>query len=405
MAPRRQDRFTRAVSSALSAAAFTFALCTLLLSWSTSAVAFVGTNGVLGVLVPGIGTLLTAFGCLLLALRVPRPLRFWKVVAGLAVMESGFTFYLVTWHPLATSHATTAAFALSLIKIAMIASCANAGRRWGPPVAAFVAQLTSAVISATVGPTVGVAFAADGPATFALVFVVLVSVGFAIARARGAVAHRVVDALQDEDALRVARGAVRSRAAAVVHDTVLNDLAVIATSEPGRMSPRLVERLQATLDLLGSADWVGSPEAPPEQSTPGATTLLRAIDRVRASGLTVVLSGDMHAVAVLEPGVEHALGRAVEQCLVNTLTHSGTAQAELTVIAEENDVTVMVADNGAGFDLNEVDEDRLGLSRSVQGRIREVGGTVRIFATPGVGTTVLMSVPRATVDHVVGVEA
>ncbi|WP_375400885.1 sensor histidine kinase [uncultured Amnibacterium sp.] len=404
MAPRRQDRFTRAVSAALSAAAFTFALSTLLFAWSTSAAALVGVNGVLGVLLPGIGTLLTALGGLLLAVRAPRPLRFWKVAAGLAVMEAGFAVYLVSYRPLASGHPTTAGFALSLMKIAMIAFCANAGRRWGPPVAAFVAQGVSALISAIVGPMVGVAYAPDGPASFALIFVILVSVGFAIARARGAVANRVVEALRDEDAVRVARGAVRSRAAAVVHDTVLNDLAVIATSEPGRMTPRLMERLQATLDLLNSADWVGAPDAPPEQGAPGAT-LQRAIDHVRASGLTVVLNGDMRAVAALDPGVEHALGRAVEQCLVNTLTHAGTAQAELTVIAEENDVTVMVADNGAGFDMNEVDEDRMGLRRSVQGRIREVGGTVRIFATPGVGTTILMSVPRATAERPIGVEA
>lgn len=388
----------------MRSAALSFALCTLLFAWGACAVSLLPLNGLIGSTIPVIGSIITAAGGLLFAIRAPRSLRLVRTVVAIALMEAGFTFYLVTVHFSVVNHPDTATFSLSLMKIAMVACCASAGRRWGAPVAAFVTQALTAVIGALVGPTVGIAYKADGPAIFALIFVTLVTVGFAIARVRGAVAHRVVDALNDEDAVRVARGVVRSQAAAVVHDTVLNDLAVIATSEPGRMSPRLKERLRATLDLLSSADWVGAPDAPVEQGTPGAT-LQRAVDRARASGLSVTLNGDMHAVAVLDHGVEHALGRAVEQCLMNTVAHAGTAQAELTVMAEENDVTVMVADNGSGFDLKQVGEDRLGLRGSVQSRIQDVGGSVRIFATPGVGTTILMSVPRATADHGARVEA
>lgn len=404
MASGRQDGFTRAVSGALRSAALTFALGSIAFSWLVNALALVGPNGVAGVLIPGIGSLLVAAGGLLVARRVPRGWRLGQAIVAIALMEAGFTLFLVTQHTPTASAPNTAAFSLSLIKIAMIASCANAGRRWGGPVAAFVAQALTALIGAVVGPMVGVTYAADGPAVFALVFVILVSAGFAVARVRGALAHRVVDALNDEDVVRVARGVVRSQAAAVVHDTVLNDLAVIATSEPGRLSPRLAERLQGTLDLLSSADWVGAPQQPVEAGTPGAT-LQRAIDRARAGGLTVVLGGDLGVVGALEHGVEHALGRAVEQCLVNTLTHAGTTKAELTVIAEESDVTVMVADDGRGFDPNTIGNDRIGLRGSVQSRIQDVGGTVRIFATPGVGTTILMSVPRATADRGARVEA
>lgn len=404
MAQRRQDGFTRAVSGALRSAALTFALLTLAFSWAVNAFALVGANGVAGVLIPGLGSLLVALGGLLLARRVRRALRPWQAVVAITLMEAGFALFLVTQHSPAASTTTTAAFSLSLIKIAMIACCANAGRRWGAPVAAFVAQALTAAIGSVVGPMIGVPYAPDGPAVFALVFVILVSVGFAVARVRGATAHRVVDALNDEDVVRVARGVVRSQAAAVVHDTVLNDLAVIATSEPGRMSPRLLERLQGTLDLLSSADWVGAPEQPAEAGTPGAT-LQKAIDRARAGGLTLVLGGDMSAVAALDHGVEHALGRAVEQCLMNTLAHAGTAKAELTVMVEEADLTVMVADNGSGFDPRSVGEDRLGLRGSVQSRIQDVGGSVRIFATPGVGTTILMSVPRSNAERGARVEA
>jgi signal transduction histidine kinase len=55
----------------------------------------------------------------------------------------------------------------------------------------------------------------------------------------------------------------------------------------------------------------------------------------------------------------------------------------------------MISDDGAGFDTDAVQADRLGLSASVRARIEDLGGAVRIFAKPGFGTSVLLTVPRA----------
>jgi signal transduction histidine kinase len=51
-------------------------------------------------------------------------------------------------------------------------------------------------------------------------------------------------------------------------------------------------------------------------------------------------------------------------------------------------------DSGAGFDLGSVPDDRIGLRTSIRGRIEQEGGTVRIWSQPGVGTTVVLSVPE-----------
>jgi signal transduction histidine kinase len=110
----------------------------------------------------------------------------------------------------------------------------------------------------------------------------------------------------------------------------------------------------------------------------------------------VRVSGSLAVLAALDPEVERALGGAVDQCLANVLRHAGTDTAEVTVLGEQDGVSVMVTDDGSGFDLDAVDPDRLGLATSVRARIAEIGGTVRVFAKPGLGTTVLLTVPRAT---------
>jgi signal transduction histidine kinase len=83
----------------------------------------------------------------------------------------------------------------------------------------------------------------------------------------------------------------------------------------------------------------------------------------------------------------------VRACLENVLRHSGTNIAELDLGATEDVVSIVVTDNGTGFDPSMIAEDRLGLRASVIERIRSIGGTARIWSTPGEGTSIVMEVP------------
>jgi signal transduction histidine kinase len=127
-----------------------------------------------------------------------------------------------------------------------------------------------------------------------------------------------------------------------------------------------------------------------------------AVDRATAAGLHVPGEGEVAALRELDPAVRHALGGAVDQCLTNILRHAGTDAAEVTVLAESEGVSVMVTDAGAGFEVADVAPDRIGLAASVRARIEQAGGSVRVFARPGVGTTVLLTVPRARADRLIG---
>jgi signal transduction histidine kinase len=88
----------------------------------------------------------------------------------------------------------------------------------------------------------------------------------------------------------------------------------------------------------------------------------------------------------------------VRQCLVNVLRHSGSAVAEIAISASESSVSVLVVDSGRGFTTSTATADRLGLRNSVHDRIERVGGSVTIWSSPDIGTTVMMLVPASRAE-------
>lgn len=394
------DRYARALAAGLRSGALWYATVTVVMATIAEAEALLPDNGLGGVVLPAIGTAVAAAAGLSLGLRIPRRIRRIVALGAFLVMEAGFAFYLATLHPTSLVDRTTASFGLSLFKTALIAYCVNAGRRWAPAAFAGGVVVVSEVLCATLGPRFEYVWSFDGAELGALGIVVLASIGFAVTRYRAEAPRRAFARAADEDALLHTRAIARSRAARVVHDTVLNDLAVLATSEPGTLSPALAARLSATLELLASGDWDVPPAA--EAAAHPTGPVEAAVERATAAGLTVRVDGETAALAELAPEVHAALGGAVEQCLVNILRHAGTDAAELTVLPETDGVSVMITDDGAGFEPADVAPDRMGLTGSIRARIEDAGGSVRVFARPGVGTTVLMTVPRAAAAGLIG---
>ncbi|WP_448003663.1 sensor histidine kinase [Agromyces bauzanensis] len=106
------------------------------------------------------------------------------------------------------------------------------------------------------------------------------------------------------------------------------------------------------------------------------------------------MSGDLAVLGVLGPRRAAALDAAVAQCLVNVARHAGVREAEVAIGFSGGEVTVAVMDSGVGFDEGDVPGDRIGLRTSIRARIEQERGTVRLWSTKGVGTTVVMAVPE-----------
>lgn len=199
---------------------------------------------------------------------------------------------------------------------------------------------------------------------------------------------------------RAARSAEREALGRRIHDSVLQALALVSkrgkelaarSTVPGEEVRDLIElagrQEQALRELLSEA---------PEEPTPGMVSL-RTVLRSAAFGIdelpvTVTTAGSMWFPA---DDVEELSG-AIRQALDNVVQHARATRA--TVFAEEGsgELVVSVRDDGAGFDYDEERlerEGKLGVLKSIKGRIEGLGGEVRVHTAPGRGTEVEMHLP------------
>lgn len=124
-------------------------------------------------------------------------------------------------------------------------------------------------------------------------------------------------------------------------------------------------------------------------------------------GLTVHLSLPAElATSSLAPEVETQLLRIIQEALTNVRKHAGVNSARLFFTQHPDELQVVIADEGTGFVLEgtqlatrnapEAHDDTLphfGLS-IMQERTASIGGEVEIRSTPGMGTQVIVHLPR-----------
>lgn len=187
-------------------------------------------------------------------------------------------------------------------------------------------------------------------------------------------------------------------AAAVVHDTVLSDLAAIAHGD-GTLDEGMRARIRTDLARLEGASTsdTGTVSILPREGTFGRA-LLGLVEDYRWRGGRIDLVGtDLLTDDALAPVVAEALHSAVAATLDNVRRHASATHVELTLGGDDDRLTVLIVDDGLGFDVDAVAIDRLGLRESIIGRMERAGGSARIWSSEA-GTTVLLSGPRATAE-------
>ena len=309
------------------------------------------------------------------------------IIGSLVIVASAGAF-TVTLANFSVVGATSATFLLTTLKIAVTVIGGMIDRRSSGLVGMIVAYVAAegAVLLGLLGSSrtivvdvTAVAVALGGAAALELLV---------ISRRR---TRRVESPISMADAIELAareRRALQLRSSALVHDTILNELATLATTRPGPLNVRTLRQIQTSIELVAAPDSGASSDA---VALTGA--LLDVLERLRADGLQVAVSGDLRGLDSLDATTARALSQAIEQCLVNVLHHSGVHTAELVVFTGASELTTMITDAGRGFVESAVDEDRLGLRTSVRGRIASVGGSVQLWSSPGTGTSVVLTVP------------
>ncbi len=96
----------------------------------------------------------------------------------------------------------------------------------------------------------------------------------------------------------------------------------------------------------------------------------------------------------LPPEWEENLYRICQELLTNVVRHASACNVVARVIFEPNEVRLDVRDDGIGFDRARR-PDGHGLA-GVEERVGEMGGQLAVRTAAGVGTTIMVHLPRAT---------
>ncbi len=198
---------------------------------------------------------------------------------------------------------------------------------------------------------------------------------------------------RDLDAERAARARESERAeiAAHLHDSVLQTLALIQRRSDDPVQVARLARAQER-DLRG---WLYGSGPPDAGSLAAAVKAAAAeIEDVHGVSVEVVVVGD-------RPVDERAaaLVAALREAIVNAVRHGsppGAPAVQVYVEAGPDAVEAFVRDRGAGFELDEVPDDRLGVRESIVGRTERHGGTATVRSMPGEGTEVRLRMPFGT---------
>lgn len=178
----------------------------------------------------------------------------------------------------------------------------------------------------------------------------------------------------------------RADMAAHLHDSVLQTFALMQRTDNPHEMASLARQQERELRRWLYAD----------SDDPSAVTLKSAIERATAlvedrHDITVetVVVGDAQLDTTLE-----ALIGATGEAATNAAKWSGCDSVSVFVEVEDDDVHVYVRDTGVGFDPDDIADDRLGVRKSIRGRMERVGGIAEISSALGEGTEVHLSVER-----------
>lgn len=210
----------------------------------------------------------------------------------------------------------------------------------------------------------------------------------------------------------------RARIAREIHDGLLQSLAgkLMKISLIERLLERDLSQVPAELEALKQSLRADIQEIrhsvlalrPLELESQGLERAVEnyARDFAEETGIRVTLHVD--AVSELGPKHQTAAFRLLQEALNNVRKHARAQNVRIELARDEDDVRLLVWDDGAGFDVATARRRQpgglggLGLL-GMEERVRAVGGSLHITSRPGSGTTIEARMPlRREGDRIAG---
>lgn len=170
----------------------------------------------------------------------------------------------------------------------------------------------------------------------------------------------------------------------------------------GHAPPALARALARLNEALVEVRRISHRLRPAMLDTLGLPAALELLGREsgESSGVAVRVAIDGPA-AGLPDDVNTVLFRVAQEALANIAKHAGARGATLGLRFEAAGVTLVIDDDGRGFDLEAVRLDpRRGIGlRNMRERLESIGGRFEVRSGPGEGTTLTAQVPDEALDR------
>jgi signal transduction histidine kinase len=177
-----------------------------------------------------------------------------------------------------------------------------------------------------------------------------------------------------------ARATERAELAGVVHDSVLQTLALIQSRADDPSEVKALARRQER-DLRTRL--FGGPDANPLSMAGALRAVAAEVEDAHRVKVDVVIVGDAEI-----DEASAALVASAREALFNAAKHAPDSPVSLFAEIDERGVSAYVRDRGPGFDLEAIPADRRGVRDSIIARMVRHGGHAAVRTAPGGGCEV-----------------
>ena len=197
----------------------------------------------------------------------------------------------------------------------------------------------------------------------------------------------------------------RNRLAREIHDTLAQNLTATglqiesaealleANSDPEKVQSALARALSLTRSNLDEARRsVLDLRAAPLEGRSLTGALRSLTDRWEAETGIATRFKAVNGSRPIPPRIEAALYRVGGEALANVARHANAHRATVRLVATPDSVSLLVEDDGVGFDPSQTPENRHGLV-GMKERVEMLGGAFRVESHPSGGARVEATVP------------